>query len=142
MSRVNRPASVPGRSVPTPCEIQGDVDDHVFLATDQPTSPHLEDERSGIDAVVSCGVFGMAEERRVHAGVPERQCLPIHLYGAVAQWAHQIVGGVRQAMGYCGAPTVDAMKEARFVRITGAGLRESHPHDITITKDAPNYRRS
>ncbi|MEI8105321.1 MAG: IMP dehydrogenase [Actinomycetes bacterium] len=55
---------------------------------------------------------------------------------------HQIVGGLRQAMGYCGAPTVEALKSARFVRITGAGLRESHPHDITITKDAPNYRRS
>jgi IMP dehydrogenase len=55
---------------------------------------------------------------------------------------HQIVGGLRQAMGYCGAPTIDAMKQARFVRITGAGLRESHPHDVTITKDAPNYRRS
>src|SRR5579862_1701641 len=54
---------------------------------------------------------------------------------------HQIVGGVRQAMGYCGAETIEAMKSARFVRITGAGLRESHPHDITITKDAPNYRR-
>jgi IMP dehydrogenase len=44
-------------------------------------------------------------------------------------------------MGYCGAPTVEALKEARFVRITGAGLRESHPHDVTITKEAPNYRR-
>ena len=54
---------------------------------------------------------------------------------------HQIVGGLRQAMGYCGAETIEAMKQARFVRITGAGLRESHPHDITITKDAPNYRR-
>jgi IMP dehydrogenase len=54
---------------------------------------------------------------------------------------HQIVGGLRQAMGYCGAPTIDALKAARFVRITGAGLRESHPHDITITKDAPNYKR-
>ena len=53
---------------------------------------------------------------------------------------HQIVGGLRQAMGYCGAETVDAMQHARFVRITGAGLRESHPHDITITKDSPNYR--
>ena len=51
------------------------------------------------------------------------------------------VGGLRQAMGYCGAPTIDAMKQARFVRITGAGLRESHPHDVTITKEAPNYRR-
>jgi IMP dehydrogenase len=45
-------------------------------------------------------------------------------------------------MGYCGAPTIEAMKSAQFVRITGAGLRESHPHDVTITKDAPNYRRA
>ena len=62
--------------------------------------------------------------------------------GALSGVVHQIVGGLRQAMGYCGAPTIEAMKQARFVRITGAGLRESHPHDITITKDAPNYRRS
>jgi IMP dehydrogenase len=61
--------------------------------------------------------------------------------GPLGAVLHQIVGGLRQAMGYCGAPTVDAMKQARFVRITGAGLRESHPHDVTITKDAPNYRR-
>jgi IMP dehydrogenase len=54
---------------------------------------------------------------------------------------HQLGGGVRQGMGYTGAATLDALKQARFVRITGAGLRESHPHGITITKDAPNYRR-
>jgi len=61
--------------------------------------------------------------------------------GPLAPIVHQVVGGLRQAMGYCGAPTIDALKDARFVRITGAGLRESHPHDVTITKDAPNYRR-
>jgi IMP dehydrogenase len=61
--------------------------------------------------------------------------------GPIAGVLHQIVGGLRQAMGYCGAETIEAMQRARFVRITGAGLRESHPHDITITKDAPNYRR-
>jgi IMP dehydrogenase len=61
--------------------------------------------------------------------------------GRVGTVLHQLVGGVRQAMGYCGAPTVEALKRARFVRITGAGLRESHPHGIAITKDAPNYRR-
>jgi IMP dehydrogenase len=55
---------------------------------------------------------------------------------------HQFVGGLRQAMGYCGAATIGEMKEkTRFVRITGAGLHESHPHDVTITKEAPNYRR-
>ena len=63
--------------------------------------------------------------------------------GPVAPIVYQLVGGLRQAMGYTGAATVEALKlDSRFVRITGAGLRESHPHDITITKDAPNYRRS
>jgi IMP dehydrogenase len=61
--------------------------------------------------------------------------------GRVDGVVHQLVGGLRQAMGYCGAATVEAMKDARFVRITAAGLRESHPHDMTITKEAPNYRR-
>jgi IMP dehydrogenase len=61
--------------------------------------------------------------------------------GPLAPIVHQLVGGLRQAMGYCGASTIEDLKEARFVRITGAGLRESHPHDVTITKDAPNYRR-
>ena len=61
--------------------------------------------------------------------------------GPVQQILYQLVGGLRQAMGYCGAPTIEAMKAAQFVRITGAGLRESHPHDLTITKEAPNYRR-
>ena len=61
--------------------------------------------------------------------------------GPVAAILHQLVGGVRQAMGYCGAATVGEMKDAQFVRITAAGLRESHPHDVTITKEAPNYRR-
>jgi IMP dehydrogenase len=61
--------------------------------------------------------------------------------GPMRNVLNQLVGGLRQAMGYCGAPTVAELKHAKFVRITGAGLRESHPHDITITKEAPNYRR-
>jgi len=61
--------------------------------------------------------------------------------GPVTAILHQLVGGVRQAMGYCGAATIEQMKDAQFVRITSAGLRESHPHDVTITKEAPNYRR-
>jgi len=74
--------------------------------------------------------------------VPEGIEARVPYKGPVGAVLHQIVGGLRQAMGYCGAPTIDALKDARFVRITGAGLRESHPHDVTITKDAPNYRRS
>jgi IMP dehydrogenase len=63
--------------------------------------------------------------------------------GPLAPIVYQLIGGLRQAMGYCGTPTIEAMKtQTRFVRITGAGLRESHPHDITITKDSPNYRRA
>jgi IMP dehydrogenase/GMP reductase len=61
--------------------------------------------------------------------------------GPVANVLHQLVGGLRQAMGYCGAASIEQMKDARFVRITGAGLRESHPHGMTTIADAPNYRR-
>jgi IMP dehydrogenase len=60
--------------------------------------------------------------------------------GPLAGIIYQLVGGLRQAMGYCGAATIADMKDARFVRITAAGMRESHPHDVTITKEAPNYR--
>jgi IMP dehydrogenase len=62
--------------------------------------------------------------------------------GQVEAVLHQLVGGLRQSMGYCGAETIEEMKgRTRFVRVTAAGLRESHPHDMTITKEAPNYRR-
>ena len=62
--------------------------------------------------------------------------------GPVQAVIYQLVGGLRQSMGYCGAATIDEMKsKTRFVRITAAGLQESHPHDMTITKEAPNYRR-
>ncbi|MET0902181.1 MAG: IMP dehydrogenase [Acidimicrobiales bacterium] len=60
--------------------------------------------------------------------------------GPLGNVIHQLVGGLRQAMGYCGTGSIEELKErGRFVRITGAGLRESHPHDITITKESPNY---
>jgi IMP dehydrogenase len=59
--------------------------------------------------------------------------------GPLADVVHQLVGGLRQAMGYCGAPTIDELKQARFVRVTAAGARESHPHGVAITEKAPNY---
>ena len=60
--------------------------------------------------------------------------------GPIGQILHQLVGGLRAAMGYVGAPDIPSFKErARFVRITGAGLRESHVHDVMITREAPNY---
>jgi IMP dehydrogenase len=62
--------------------------------------------------------------------------------GPVADVLYQIVGGLRSAMGYCGTPTLEEFRiQARFVRITNAGLVESHPHDVVVTKEAPNYNR-
>ena len=56
------------------------------------------------------------------------------------QPVYQLLGGLRSGMGYCGCPTIaDLQKNGQFVRITSAGLKESHPHDIHITKEAPNY---
>lgn len=63
--------------------------------------------------------------------------------GALADTIYQLVGGIRSGMGYCGCPTIPELQErAEFVKITGAGLKESHPHDIYITKEAPNYSAS
>jgi IMP dehydrogenase len=53
----------------------------------------------------------------------------------------QYIGGLRAGMGYCGAAGIENLQNAQFVRITGSGIRESHPHDIVITKEAPNYTR-
>ena len=53
----------------------------------------------------------------------------------------QYIGGLRSGMGYCGAKDITTLQQAKFVRITNAGINESHPHHITITKEAPNYSR-
>jgi IMP dehydrogenase len=61
--------------------------------------------------------------------------------GSLSGFIYQLVGGLRAGMGYCGASTIDDMrKNGRFVRLTSAGVRESHAHDVRITKEAPNYR--
>ncbi|MDD6049848.1 MAG: IMP dehydrogenase [Clostridiales bacterium] len=63
--------------------------------------------------------------------------------GILADTIYQMIGGLRAGMGYCGAPNIDYLrKNAEFIKITGAGLAESHPHDISITKEAPNYSRN
>jgi IMP dehydrogenase len=59
--------------------------------------------------------------------------------GPLAAVAHQLIGGLRQAMGYTGARTITDLQAARMIRITAAGLKESHPHDIQVTVEAPNY---
>ena len=53
----------------------------------------------------------------------------------------QYLGGLRASMGYCGAGTIKDMQQAQFVRITSSGINESHPHNVTITKESPNYSR-
>jgi len=73
--------------------------------------------------------------------VPEGIVGRVPLKGTLAEVVYQYVGGLKASMGYCGAKNIEALQKARFVRITAAGIRESHPHDITITKEAPNYSR-
>ncbi len=73
--------------------------------------------------------------------VPEGIEGQVPFKGSVGSVLHQLVGGLRAAMGYTGQPTIDSMRSnAEFVRITNAGLRESHAHDVTITRESPNYR--
>ncbi len=79
---------------------------------------------------------GKKEEKFVPEGIEGR----VPYKGKLADTIYQLVGGLRSGMGYCGTNDISALQEnAEFVRITSAGLRESHPHDIDITKEAPNY---
>lgn len=91
-------------------------------------------------AAMACGskdrYFQSGAKKLVPEGVEGR----VPYKGAVADSVFQLIGGIRAGMGYCGCPTIDDMhKKAKFVQITSAGLIESHPHDIQITKEAPNY---
>jgi len=80
-----------------------------------------------------------SEDKLVPEGIEGR----VPYKGPVASIIHQMVGGVRSSMGYCGTPNIESMRnDAEFVRITGAGMRESHVHDVQMTKEAPNYRLS
>ena len=61
--------------------------------------------------------------------------------GSLAEVMVQYIGGLRAGMGYCGASSIEELQQAQFVKITSAGVQESHPHNIVITKEAPNYSR-
>ncbi len=74
--------------------------------------------------------------------VPEGIVGQVPYKGTLSEVVHQMVGGLRAGMGYCGASNVEELKKARFIRITSAGVKESHVHDVTITREAPNYSRS
>lgn len=71
--------------------------------------------------------------------VPEGISGRVPYKGSLSEVMYQIIGGIRAGMGYCGASTVENLKGSKFVRITSAGVRESHPHDVSITREAPNY---
>lgn len=81
---------------------------------------------------------GVVEVKKL---VPEGIAGRVPYKGSVQEVIYQMVGGLRSGMGYCGAGTIEAMHNAKFTRITNAGVLESHPHDITITSEAPNYSR-
>ena len=87
------------------------------------------------------------KDRYGQAGVESKKLVPegvevrVPYKGPVAQSVHQMIGGLKSGMGYCGARDLATLREtARFIRITSAGLRESHVHDVIITREAPNYR--
>ena len=72
--------------------------------------------------------------------VPEGIVGRVAFKGLVSEVLYQLVGGLQAGMGYCGTGTIDDLREkGKFVKITTAGVRESHPHDISITREAPNY---
>ncbi|PSH03888.1 MAG: IMP dehydrogenase [Acidobacteria bacterium] len=84
---------------------------------------------------------GIEEGNRLAKLVPEGIEGRVPYRGTVAMMIHQLVGGLRSGMGYVGCATIEEMQQkARFIRISGAGLKESHVHDVTITREAPNYR--
>ncbi|HON18596.1 MAG TPA: IMP dehydrogenase [Salinivirgaceae bacterium] len=74
--------------------------------------------------------------------VPEGISARVPYKGTLSEVIFQLLGGLRAGMGYCGAPDVNALRNAKFVKITQAGVIESHPHDVSITREAPNYSRS
>jgi IMP dehydrogenase len=73
--------------------------------------------------------------------VPEGIVGRVPFKGKVSEVVYQLIGGLRAGMGYCGAPDIEALKQAKFVKITAAGVKESHPHDVQIVREAPNYSR-
>ena len=85
--------------------------------------------------------YFQGDTKEVKKLVPEGIAGRVPYKGTVQEVIYQMVGGLRSGMGYCGAATIEKLHEAKFTRITNAGVNESHPHDITITSEAPNYSR-
>ena len=85
---------------------------------------YFQDDKTDLNKLVPEGIVGR---------VPYK--------GTLSETVYQLIGGIRSGMGYCGAKDIDALKKARFTRVTASGMAESHPHDVTITKETPNYSR-
>ncbi|MBP3790154.1 MAG: IMP dehydrogenase [Prevotella sp.] len=85
--------------------------------------------------------YFQADTKDVKKLVPEGIAGRVPYKGTVQEVIYQLTGGLRSGMGYCGAPNIERLHDAKFTRITNAGVMESHPHDITITSEAPNYSR-
>ena len=81
------------------------------------------------------------DENDIAKFVPEGIVGRVAYKGTLSEVLHQLIGGLRAGMGYTGSKDIAALQKARFVKITGAGVAESHPHDVTITREAPNYSR-
>ncbi len=93
---------------------------------------------------MSCGSkdrYFQGEESDAAKFVPEGIVAQVPFKGTLAETVYQLVGGLKAGMGYCGARDIPALRKARFVRITASGVTESHPHDVAITREAPNYSR-
>jgi IMP dehydrogenase len=80
-------------------------------------------------------------EDEVSKLVPEGIVGTVAFKGSLAEVVYQLVGGLRAGMGYCGAADIATLQTANFTRITNSGMKESHPHDVSITREAPNYSR-
>ena len=85
--------------------------------------------------------YFQSDTKDVKKLVPEGIAGRVPYKGTVQEVIYQLIGGLRSGMGYCGAANIEKLHDAKFTRITNAGVLESHPHDISITSEAPNYSR-
>ena len=123
----------------------------MFAGTDEAPGEVVEDGGRKFKAYRGMGSLDAMEagskdryfqdkETTVKKLVPEGIVARVAYKGSLADNVYQLLGGLRSGMGYCGARRIDDLKQARFVRVTASGMAESHPHDVSITKEAPNYK--
>ena len=123
-------------------------EDRLGVLTNEPPYPQQLLNLSGyrgmgsIDAMKAGSAdryFQKGCEGNISKLVPEGIAARVPFKGSLSETVYQLIGGVRSGMGYCGAKDIETLKQARFIRITASGMQESHPHDVAITSEAPNY---